>query len=161
MGYNVYNMYLNIDLVYHNNIFYKKQVRRKNNAALTSWCWSTGWSTSSGPLAGGISHSPLHGARCLGCTVGMRSTGRPFQRLIQKERLLVDIITLTTAAVGVARVIWLRVILWKEGRDTTGTFREKDNKRKKTKKPCLVACIVFHLSFLCQSHKIYPSRSTS
>lgn len=100
----------------------------------TRRCWGVGWSTSRGSLTGGVPHSPLHGTGSLGSTVGVGRTGCPFQRLVQKERFLVHIIALTAAAVWVTRVIGLRVILWKEGRDTTRTLREKDNKGQENKK---------------------------
>lgn len=129
--------------------FYKK-TPQTDKAPLTSWCWRAGGSTSSGPLAGCVSDSPLHGARSLGCAVGVGGASCPFQRLIQQERFLVDIVALTAAAVGVTGVIGLWVVLWKEGRDTAGTFREEEDKgwRKKIKQMCLMACVLISPPFL-------------
>lgn len=100
---------------------------QKHKVLLTSWCWGARGSTSSVPLVGGVSYSPLHWARSLGCTVGLWSASCPFQWLIQKECFLVYIITLTAAAVRVTGIVGLGVILWKEGRDTARTFREEDD----------------------------------
>lgn len=53
----------------------------------------------------------------------MGRTGGSFQRLVQQEGLLVDVVALTAAAVRIARVVGLRVVLREEGGDAAGTFR--------------------------------------
>lgn len=124
---------------------------------LTGWCWGAGGSASRCSLAGGVSHSPLHGARSLSCTVSMWRISCPFQRLIQQKRLLVNIVTLAAAAVWVTGVIGLRVILWKEGRDTAGTF--KVGMKKKIKKTSLMFSYSIWPTSLSLSHQTYPSGS--
>lgn len=56
----------------------------------------------------------------------MGRTGGSFQRLVEQKGLLVDVVALTAAAVRIARVVGLRVVLWKEGGDAAGTYREEE-----------------------------------
>lgn len=57
----------------------------------------------------------------------MGRTGGSFQRLVQQEGLLVDVVALTAAAVRIARVVGLRVVLREEGGDAAGTFRGRED----------------------------------
>lgn len=57
------------------------------------------------PLMLGVADSPLHGPGSLGSAVGVGAVRGSLQRLIEHKGLLLYVVTLTTAAIGITRVI--------------------------------------------------------